>query len=255
MVTVIDMALPSRRRLWLSGVMVVLGVALLGLGFSRPSFDAEHPRPHTLFYAMNADTGMAQWASMDDDRDAWLAQFVPNESAEATTAEEVLGITPSPLVESDWLISSIPAWARGAPALSAPAPTITVLEDRTEADLRVLRLRAESPRGARIISVAPENEVVRASVAGKQISVYEGWRFVFVGLPPEGVELELTLRNARRAVLVVLDQTDGLPPSLTTGFGFSPEPEDTMPAILPRWARGYPAFVKRTYVLPAGPGP
>jgi hypothetical protein len=41
-----------------------------------------------------------------------------------------------------------------------------------------------------------------------------------------------------------LDQTDGLSPSLAARY--EPEPEDTMPAILPRWARGYPTFITKT---------
>jgi hypothetical protein len=89
---------------------------------------------------------------------------------------------------------------------------------------------------------------VNASVQGKPIDVYPGWRFVFVGAPPAGVELDLTLRGAGPAHLTVLDQTDGLPPSLAARYG--PEPEDTMPAIMPRWARGYPTFVTKAYLLP-----
>jgi hypothetical protein len=249
LVSVIDIALPSRRsrRLWLAGGAVLVGVVLLGPGLARSGFNAEQPRPHTLFYTMNADTGTARWATLDENPDVWIAQFVPKATAEATTAEAVLRIAASPLEDSDWLIPSIKAWTSDAPALSAPAPTLTVLSDRREGDVRTLRLRVASPRGGRLVSVAPEQEVVQASVAGKPIDVYPGWRFVFVGVPAAGVELELVLRGSGPTRFTVFDQTDGLPPSLAARY--SPEPEDTMPAILPRWARGYPAFVTKTYMV------
>jgi hypothetical protein len=246
LVPLIDFALPARRS-WLAGAAAVVGVALLGAGFARSGFDAGQPRPHTLFYAMNADTGTARWATLDEGPDAWITQFVPSDTAEATTAEAVLGIAASTREGTDWLIPSTPAWTSDAPALTAPAPTLTVLSNRRDGDLRTLRLRVASPRGGRLVSVASEQEVVQASVEGKPIEVYPGWRFAFVGPPDEGVELDLALRGSGPTRFTVFDQTDGLPPSLATRY--NPEPEDTMPAILPRWARGYPAFVTKTYVV------
>lgn len=87
LVSSIDIALPSRRS-WLAGLAVVAGVALLVVGTARSAFNADQPRPHTLFYVLNADTDMAKWATLDDDPDEWIAQFVPLTTAQATTAEQ-----------------------------------------------------------------------------------------------------------------------------------------------------------------------
>jgi hypothetical protein len=196
---------------------------------------------------MSADTGAAKWATLDDDPDAWIAQFIPAGEAEPTTAEAVIGITASPLEGTDWLVPSIQAWTSDAPALDVQAPQVSVLSDLRDGEFRILQMRVTSPRGGRLVSVAPEQEVVRASVEGKQIDVYPGWRFVFIGLPVEGIELELVLRGSGPSRFTVFDQTDGLPPALSARY--EPDPDDTMPAILPRWARGYPTFVTKTYVL------
>jgi hypothetical protein len=98
-----------------------------------------------------------------------------------------------------------------------------------------------------VVYVVPDGEVLSASVEGKSLDVFPGWRLMFVGLPPAGVELEVVLRGAGPARLMVLDQTDGIPAALSANI--HPEPADTMSAIMPRWIRGYPAFVSKTYMF------
>lgn len=245
LVSLIEIVLPARRW-WLAGLAAAAGVALLILGTARSGFTAEQPRPDSLFYVLDAESGAARWATLDDDPDAWIAQFVPPD-AEATTAQAVLGIPASAQEDTDWLIPASAAWASAAPPLDAPAPTLDVVADQREGDTRALTLRVASPRGGRVVYVVPEQEVVSASVEGKSVMVTPAWRLLFVGLPPEGVELQLTLRGDGPARLTVLDQTDGLPAALAASY--EPEPADTVPAILPRWARGYPAFVRQTFVI------
>lgn len=244
LVSVIDIALPYYRY-WLAGLAVIIGIALLIVGTARSGFDADQPQPHTLFYLLNADTGSAQWVTMDEDPDEWIAEFVPADTAQATTVEDVLGVPGAPDQDKDWLIPNIDAWTSDAPVLDAASPQLDVLADTREGDIRTLTLRVTSPRNSRLVYIVPHQEVVEASVAGKPVDVYPGWRFMFVGLPPEGVELDLVLRGADPAQLTVFDQTDGIP----LAAHYSPEPEDTMPAIMPRWARGYPTFVSKTYLF------
>ncbi len=245
LVSLIDLALPS-PRLWLSGVAVALAVALLAVGLARSGFSADQPRPHTIFYAMNADTGTANWATLNSQPDQWIRQFVPKD-AQKTTAEAVVGVPATEHETTDWLPTSLRAWSSPAPTIDAQGPALTVLRSQQEGETRTLALRLTSPRGARVLALVAQQDVLSASVEGKQIDVTEGWRFMFVGLPAEGVELELTLRGQGPTRLVVFDQTDGLPRPLVSGYGA--EPADTMPAILPQWVRGYPTFVSAAYVL------
>jgi hypothetical protein len=214
---------------------------------ARSGFSADQPQPHTLFYKLDADLESAQWMTLDEDPDEWIAEFVPPDTAQATTVAEVLGIPGAPEIDSDWLIPNIDAWTSDAPVLDAPPPVLDVLADNRDGDVHTLTLRVSSPRNGRLVYVVPDQEVVDASVEGKPIGVYPGWRFMFVGLPPEGIEFELVLRGSDPPRLTVIDQTDGIPAMFAGDY--SPEPEDTVPAILPRWARGYPTFVSKTYVL------
>ncbi|WP_162909778.1 M28 family peptidase [Aggregatilinea lenta] len=245
-VSLIDLVLPA-VRFWAVGVAVATGIVLLIVGMARSGFNAEQPRPHTLFYVLNADTGAAQWVTLDEDQDAWIAQFVPPATAQSTTSGAVLGLPEGFELENDWLIPVANAWTGDAPVLDAPPPQLDVVADRREGDMRTLSLRVTSPRHGRVVYLAPDQEVVSASVEGKPIRVFPGWRFVFVGLPPEGVELELVVRGSDPTRLIVFDQTDGIPVALAAEY--SPEPEDMMTANMPRWARGYPAFVSKTYVF------
>jgi hypothetical protein len=131
--------------------------------------------------------------------------------------------------------------------LDVPAPVLEVLADHRAGDTRTLTLRVTSPRNGRLVYIVPDQEVVAAAVEGKPVAVYPDWRFMFVSLSPEGIELQLVLRDSGPVRLTVLDQTDGLPATLAARY--RPEPEDTIPAILPRWARGYPTLVSKTYMF------
>jgi hypothetical protein len=246
LVSLIDIALPSYRY-WLAGLAVVIGIALLIIGTARSGFAADQPQPHTLLYVLNADAGSAQWVTFDEEPDEWIAEFVPPDTSQATTVEDIFNIPATPEQDKDWLIPNIDAWTNDAPVLDSPPPQLDVLADSHEGDMRTLTLRVTSPRNGRVVYIVPDQEVVDASVEGKPIDVYPGWRFMFVGLPPEGVEFQLVLRGTDPVRLTVFDQTDGIPTTLATRY--SPEPENMMPAILPRWARGYPAFVSKTYVF------
>ncbi len=185
--------------------------------------------------------------TLDADRDAWLAQFVPAGGEPATTTDALLGITATTQPEEQWLLPSIPAWAAAAPAIDAPPPALDLLSAAGDGERKVLRLRVSSPREARVVYVVADQEVLSASVDGRLIPVYPGWRLSLVGLPGEGVELELELADTGPTRIVVVDQTDGLPSALAEAYG--PEPEDSIPAILPRWARGYPTLVRRSYTF------
>ena len=70
-----QLALVTRaiRRRWLPAaatlLMALIGVGLLLAGNAASGYDAAHPQPDTLFYALNADTGEANWATLDPEQD------------------------------------------------------------------------------------------------------------------------------------------------------------------------------------------
>jgi hypothetical protein len=63
------------RRRWLPAAALA-GVGLIVAGGAASGYDAEHPRPDTLFYTSNADTGEAKWATLDPEPDEWTKQFL-----------------------------------------------------------------------------------------------------------------------------------------------------------------------------------
>ena len=76
--------------------------------------------------------------------------------------------------------------------------------------------------------------VIHATLEGRHVQVGEGdtrdklWGIVYVGAPPEGIDLELAVKALDNPELTVSDQSDGLPD--IPGFRISPRTDDQMPS-------------------------
>ena len=69
---------PRRERSlrWLlPGIAAVCSLALLAVATARLGFDSNHPRPDTINYQLNADTGQASWLTRDANPDGDTHQF------------------------------------------------------------------------------------------------------------------------------------------------------------------------------------
>jgi hypothetical protein len=209
--------------------------ASLGLAFAAglfvaggllSGFDADHPRPDSILYALDADSGEAIWATFDDETDAYTSRFVgPN--AERGSLEEFLPLGPPGLLE-------------GAPAVSLAAPAVEVLGDDTSEDTRTLRLQISSPRGAENLSLwlesddsqEPGTPVLSAAVDGEPVGEtakrgwWGQWGVEFHNLPEAGVELTLEVRAGAPLQLRAVDYSDELPD--VPGIDET-RPSDTMP--------------------------
>lgn len=210
-------ALRARRL----GAVPALGatlaaVVLAGVGLAVDRFDAAHPVPTHLMYAVDAGTGKARWLSHEDDPQPWTDGYV---NGTVGVADDFPGL-------GDGELRSGPA-----PAANLPAPKVEVLADTRTADQRVLRLRVLPQRPVRLFSlhVATATAMVRsATVAGRDVPVTArdgrwGFGIVFHAPPAEGVEVTLTLTPKAGQVSVrAMDASDGL-----TGLpGFRPRPSD-----------------------------
>jgi len=134
----IDLAGQVRR--WILPVAAtVLALGVLLAGGLRAGFDAQHPRPDTVLYALNLDTGQAIWESPDDEPDAWSAQFL-GANPEKSSVAEYLGY-PDPRLHSP------------APTASLPGPKVRLLDISTANGVRSRRLHASGPAGANFIMV------------------------------------------------------------------------------------------------------
>jgi len=101
-------------------------------------------------------------------------------------------------------------------------------------------LHLASPRRARVIWIHVEKAtVLAATIEGRNIQVNEAdkqnkaWGLVYVALPSDGIELDLTLNASETPQLTLIDQSDGLP--TFPGFHFAPRPIDRMalPTVWP----------------------
>ncbi|WP_326561195.1 M28 family peptidase [Micromonospora sp. NBC_01796] len=209
----------ARRRGAVPALAAALAALVLaGIGLAVDRFDAEHPVPTHLMYALDTNTGTARWLSHETDPQSWTAKYV--RSPVSTQAD-------FPALGDDEML------AGPAQAATLPAPALTVLAERTDGDRRTLRLRLTPQRQVRLASLhvaASTATVVRATVAGRDVpvaSVTDGgpWSFglVFHAPPTDGIEIELVLSLRGGPVsLRAMDASDdlsGLP-------GFRPRPAD-----------------------------
>ncbi|MFG1841143.1 M28 family peptidase [Micromonospora sp. NPDC049175] len=182
----------------------VATVVLAGVGLGVDRFDAAHPAPTHLMYAMDAGTGQARWLSHESDPQSWTDGYV---DGTADVGDDFPGLGDGEL--------------RAGPAQPAnlPAPKLDVVADATSGGERTLRLRLTPQRAVRLATLHVDTStatVLRAEVAGRSVPVEprEGrWGFglVFHAPPTEGIEVTLTLRPiAGQVSLRVMDASDGL---------------------------------------------
>ncbi|MFG1916249.1 M28 family peptidase [Micromonospora sp. NPDC048898] len=194
------------RRLGLlpAGAAAVAAVVLAGVGLGVDRFDADHPAPTHLMYAMDAGTGQARWLSHESDPQSWTDGYV---DGKADVGDDFPGLGDGEL--------------RAGPAQPAnlPAPKLDVVADTTSGGERTLRLRLTPQRAPRIATLHVDTStatVLRAEVAGRPVPVEPragrwGFGLVFHAPPTEGIEVTLTLRPiAGQVSLRAMDASDGL---------------------------------------------
>ncbi|MBW4611011.1 MAG: M20/M25/M40 family metallo-hydrolase [Hassallia sp. WJT32-NPBG1] len=220
------LSLMATRNKWLlptTAILVSLG--FIFVGSLTAGFDGNHPKPNTIFYGLNADTGNAIWASADKQPDEWTSQFL-SKNTETGTLGEYLPMVPRKFIKSQ------------APVAPLAAPNIEPLSDDVRDGVRTLRMRITSPRLARIVRIYVDSntEVLAAAVNGKKIdNKYTGnridlgkrWGLNYFAFPKEGIELTLQVKLSQPLKLISVDQADGLPE--IPGKSFQTRPKYMMP--------------------------
>lgn len=217
------MATPNK---WLlPAASLLLSLCFIIAGSLTAGFDANHPKPNSIFYGLNADTGKAIWASADEKPDEWTSQFLSANTEKGTLAEYL------PMVPRKFLKSQ-------APVAPLVAPNIEPLSDDVRNGLRTVRMRITSPRQAPImrIYVNSNTEILAAVVNRKRIAnnntrahIEPGnrWELNYYALTKEGIELTLEVKSSQPLEIRVVDQSDGLPE--IPGISFKTRPNDMMP--------------------------
>ena len=100
----------------------MLALAFLAARLFVDRFDAEHPAPAQLIYALDADTGKARWVSGDADPGEWVSKYV-NGREDLGAEFAVIGddVATGPAVPAD-----------------LPAPILTTVSDETTGGQRTV---------------------------------------------------------------------------------------------------------------------
>ncbi|AEV81594.1 peptidase [Actinoplanes sp. SE50] len=196
----------ARRRGALATLVASLtALACTAAGLAVDRFDAAHPSLTQLMYALDTDTGRAQWLSAEAKTQDWTAQYVSGAPKAVATTLPAFGAEE---------LRTGPA-----PAASLPAPALTVESDTPSPDGgRVLKLLLKPQRTVRFttLHVAAAHQVTAATVAGQQVPVGRaagggwGFGFIFHAPPAEGVEVVLTVRGTGPVKLRAMDASDNV---------------------------------------------
>jgi Peptidase family M28 len=214
----------SRSPRWIMpGGTLLIGIILLSIATFNSGFSATHPRPNTMSYLLDADRSQANWVSSDRHLDDWKAQIM---GANARQQQVEFGLSP---------VSN--GFSAPAPLVNLPALEVQRLEQSTSSSKSTLRLRLKSPRQASIayIDLTTQGTISRAEIDRKPLDLTpltpkqrQALKFIFFGLPQEGIELNLELTNSQSVRMKLEDYTWGLP--TISGKAIAPRPTDLMPA-------------------------
>ncbi|MCA5893296.1 M28 family peptidase [Isoptericola sp. NEAU-Y5] len=196
--------LPRGRRTggWLVAACGGLTVVALLVGLVVDDFDARHPEPTRLAYALDADTGQALWVSDEGTPSDWTGQLVERQ-------QDLSG--PFPMFHGE-------VWTGRADAADLPAPEVTVVSDETSSEGRTLTLTVRPGEGARIGTSdalryveLDADGVTSAVLSGRELPVGgDGHLSTRHYTPAGGVELVVTLPAGRELDLRVVAGGGGL---------------------------------------------
>ncbi|MEV0213915.1 hypothetical protein [Micromonospora sp. NPDC050695] len=190
------LTLRARRLAVVPAGAAAAAVVLAGVGLAVDRFDAAHPAPTHLMYALDTDTGEAQWVSHEEELQPWTAEHVsPVERASLRWWFPALG-------DKSLRVGT-------AQNANLPAPAVQLVSDSTVGGERTLRVRVVPQRTVRLVSLhvdAETAEVKRAEVAGRAVPVQRqptieeasldrwGFGLVFHAPPPEEADAVTPVR-------------------------------------------------------------
>jgi hypothetical protein len=205
------------RARWL-GLAIAGGVVVAATAGALAARPISQDTPLALNLALHHD------ASLGSTR--WLANSwspVPDELGPGfTTAQPAFPWGQEPAF-TWWSPDANP---RPAPSVALPAPELVNVERSSEGDRVRLRATLRSQRSARLAAIAlpPTVRVLSMAMAGVAVPEMDaaalkrraGWHvYTCETLPPEGIAIELVivLGGTAPTDIVVVDRTEGLPPS------------------------------------------
>jgi hypothetical protein len=229
-------------RWLLPGAATLAAVCFIVAALLQPNFNQRQPRRNELFYALNADTGKAVWASSDARPDEWTSQFLPS------------NVNPAPMNDYfPWLNNSAVFLQQPAPAATLGAPEIKVLDDQVQEQTRRIHMRVNSGREAATLFIYSGTEISEAAVNGQPLAkrqnapAWEKGQVLIYSAPPrEGIELLLTTKSAEPLIVKVVDRSFQFPELTNVTIKARPNYIVPAPASL-----SDSTFIGKSFSLPA----
>jgi hypothetical protein len=190
----------SRWRRALPGLVAGgLTVALVGTGLAVDRFDAVHPAPAQLMYALDLDTGQARWVSSDVSPGPWVSGYV---TSTGTLGDEFPPLGTDPLSYGPAQVASL------APAtVEAGPPTVT-------GGHRTYTLTIRPQRPVRLVYVTlPGTHALSATVDGRDVPIKDltgDFGVLFHAPPADGLKITVETDAAGPLKVRVMDGSDGL---------------------------------------------
>ena len=184
------------------------------------SFDARHPQPDSITYALNLDTGQAVWESPDERPDAWTSQFLGANPRTGSVADYIGDPDPrlhSPAPTVRWRRRaygfSTAATGTGSRPSRASDRTGAGQHDRARGGIRSRRRRYRREAGA-------GSAAVNSSSASP-------WSINFWNPADTSFDLRIKIRDTGPVRVTARAGTPGLPS--TPGTIYRDRPPETMP--------------------------
>ena len=212
----------ARAGRWVVPVATAaLALGLLLAGSLSAGFDARHPKPNSIMYALNTDTGQAIWVSADEKPDAWTAQFLGAKPSRSSVAGHIGD--PGPRLHAP------------APPVALAAPSVRFLDDRDRVGARTVTMHVTGPARASLIVLELDHEITGVTVNGTPVATRpvlnsgraSSWTLNFWNPPAQGFDLTLDVRSTAALRVTARASTPGLPQ--IPGTAYRERPPDTMP--------------------------
>ncbi|ASW54289.1 M20/M25/M40 family metallo-hydrolase [Plantactinospora sp. KBS50] len=191
--------------------LVVVAAATAAVGAARDGYDATRPRPVSLGYLLEADTGTATWVSLGGTEQPQVGPLLTGDPVRLDDRAPALG---------GGTMSSGPAPV--AAGLAGPRVEATAADQ--QGDVRTVRFRLVLPAGTYLADVYADTSahgILDADVDGVPIdggqniagttSAAWHWGFRYVAPPAEGVEVTVRTTGPGPVPFRVVTTAPGLP--------------------------------------------
>lgn len=232
--------LTSGARWLMPAAFAVIAIGFMIAAIAQPDFNQREPRSNEIFYALNADTGRAVWASGNAHPDEWTSQFLSSGARTAVMTDNF------PWLSEDQFLQEQTSTA------SLPPPEVKVLADSSQDQTRSVDLRITSPREAAQLFIYVGSNVSEGFVNGQRLpdrqsgpASKKGWMLIYWAVPPEGIDLVLNTKSSEPLRMKVVDRSFQLPE--LTNVTIKPRPGYLIPAP---FSYTDSTFVTKSFSLP-----